>query len=71
MPYSRGQIQLQIVSSIQHVGQTFKFNDYQISFKGVNLFMGHPLQGGQGQGHQRVPLHVAHLGSELDPKCET
>ena len=29
------------------------------------------LQGGQGQGHKRVPLHVAHLGSELDLKCDT
>ena len=29
------------------------------------------LQGGQGQGHQGVPLHVAHQGSELDPKCDT
>ena len=26
------------------VGQTFIFNDYQISFKGVNLFMGHPVE---------------------------
>ena len=26
-----------------HIGQTFKFNDYQISFKGVNLFVGHPV----------------------------
>ena len=32
--------------------------------------MGHPLQGGQGQGHQRVPLHVAHLGSELDTQIK-
>ena len=30
-------------NSMTHVGQTFKFNDYQISFKGVNLFMGHPV----------------------------
>ena len=29
------------------------------------------LQGGQGQGHQGVPLHVAHQGSELDLKCDT
>ena len=26
-----------------HIGQTVKFNDYQISFKGVNLFVGHPV----------------------------
>ena len=29
------------------------------------------LQGGEGQGHQGVPLLVARLGSELDPKCDT
>ena len=26
-----------------HIGQTLKFNDYQISFKWVNLFVGHPV----------------------------
>ena len=46
MSCSYGRIQLQIVSSIHRYGlrgQILICNVYQISCKGVNLFMGHPV----------------------------